>query len=194
MSRNAYRRVFTLSGEVNIPESKVAKFWSRVDVLGVEDCWNWKFGKNKAGYGQFCMMNRDFISSRVAYCIANGGIPKNTIICHKCDNPACCNPNHLYAGTFEDNYKDSVNRERLKYSRVEKKKSALSAAFPERYGIVKGSTNGRSRLTESDVIELRRLRKEGILTLREIAKRFDVSRSCVCHVLAGRCWTHLVTS
>ena len=187
---NASKKLHLLNGKVNIPEHYVEKFWSKVDTKDSQSCWEWKAGRSQSGYGIFSYLGKDVVASRMAYCIANGGIPESKIICHKCDNPPCCNPNHLYAGTFFDNYKDSVDRKRLVYNtpKTTKWNTELSKKYPERYGILKGESHGRSVLTKESGAAIRKLKSDGNHTLRQIAKMFNVSRSCVCHVIAGRCW------
>jgi hypothetical protein len=75
-------------------------------------CWTWTGLKNKAGYGRLRMEYSDKTAHRYSWELHNGKIPKGKIICHKCDNPTCVNPNHLYAGTHKDNAQDRENRNR----------------------------------------------------------------------------------
>jgi hypothetical protein len=84
-------------------------FWDNVDIKTKDDCWNWKYGKAK-GYGCSYYNGKKQLSHRVAFYLSNGEIPEGKIICHKCNNPACCNPRHLYAGTKKDNAIDRENR------------------------------------------------------------------------------------
>lgn len=74
-------------------------------------CWQWKGRKDRDGYG--LMWIRDVIKThRFSYEYHKGPIPKEMIICHKCDNPSCVNPSHLYAGTLQDNAKDRIDKTR----------------------------------------------------------------------------------
>ncbi len=81
------------------------EFWDLVDKKGENDCWLWK-GRYCHSYGYF----HKVIAHRVSYTIKNGEIPERMEICHRCDNPACVNPNHLYAGTHRDNMRDTIGK------------------------------------------------------------------------------------
>lgn len=88
------------------------RFWERVDKKSKEDCWNWLRSKDTGGYGQFWFLGKNIRASRYSWIVHNGGISNNLWVLHKCDNPACCNPNHLFLGTNSDNIKDSYNKGR----------------------------------------------------------------------------------
>ncbi len=86
------------------------RFWSKIDIKGPDECWEWKGGKSSAGYGVF-EINKKYIGAhRFSYIINNGDIPDHTLVCHSCDNPPCCNPNHLFNGTYKDNAVDRNNK------------------------------------------------------------------------------------
>ena len=76
-------------------------------------CWEWIGGKNNIGYGMFRDGDKMRTAHRVSYELFNNTkIPKYMCVCHTCDNPLCINPNHLWLGTRQDNYKDMVNKGR----------------------------------------------------------------------------------
>lgn len=90
------------------------RFWSKVDRRGSDDCWPWiAKAKHKHGYGMFTVAT-GFVdySHRLAFALANGGMPEGTYIRHSCDNPPCCNPMHLLEGTQADNVQDMMRRGR----------------------------------------------------------------------------------
>ncbi len=95
------------------------RFWSKVDKTdSIEDCWNWKAGfRNKEGYGAFVYNKKLELSHRVSWMMANGNIDNKLLVCHKCDNPKCVNPNHLFLGTYSENMKDCVSKNRLNSNR-----------------------------------------------------------------------------
>lgn len=90
-------------------------FWSKVAIKSSDQCWNWKAGKDKKGYGIFWNSGNKVRAHRFAFEVAQiGFIPEGMNILHKCDNPSCCNPRHLYAGTQFDNVRDMDTRGRRK--------------------------------------------------------------------------------
>jgi hypothetical protein len=93
------------------------RFWSKVDPAPSECCWEWTAYKLRDGYGRFRVNKRMVLAHRVAYTLTKGEIPDGLIVRHTCDNPACCNPDHLILGTQADNMVDKVERKRC-YSKL----------------------------------------------------------------------------
>lgn len=92
------------------------RFWSKVDTSGGRDaCWPWTGSRDTAGYGQFMLAHgfRLERAHRLAWAFWNHRLlPADRIACHHCDNPSCCNPTHIYAGTSRDNALDTRRRSR----------------------------------------------------------------------------------
>lgn len=155
-------------------------FWSKVDKSGGPGaCWPWTAGKNHSGHGLVKLEGRTQIASRVAFQLSTGR-PLTTHACvlHRCgevlggkDNPACCNPDHLYLGTPADNLKDAY----LRGNKVSKR----------------GQDSHFAKLNESHAREVFRLLEEGKLSFADIAYRFGISESAISHIYHGDNWAHI---
>lgn len=150
------------------------RFWKKVDRLGPDECWVWSASTNKSGYGRIGVYDgsimRPKIASRISWLIHNGPIPDGLFALHKCDNPPCVNPAHLFLGTNQDNMDDM----RLK----------------DRQPAKVGSKNGESRLSEDDVIKIRLMLMDG-MTLRSVANSFSVSISTIHRIKHRESWSHV---
>lgn len=93
-------------------------FWKKVDIRSGDACWEWKSAKNSTGYGLHGIKidgkGRCFLAHRVAWVLRNGQIPAGMCVCHRCDNPSCVNPAHLFLGTNLDNVRDMDSKGRRK--------------------------------------------------------------------------------
>lgn len=154
---------------INLTEADKVRFREKVDKRGPDDCWEWTGYRDKKGYGRFYDCNGVlYQANRVAYAITDGDT--DFCVLHHCDNPPCCNPNHLYAGTDADNARDRDKRGRAADTR--------------------GEDNGRAKLTEDDVREIRRLRAGGWLQC-EIAEEFGIIRQQVSRICNCKQWKHI---
>jgi hypothetical protein len=92
------------------------RFWASVDMTNKNGCWEWKKFRDPIGYGR-CKIpelksNAGGYAHRTAWVLTNGSIPAGLCVCHSCDNPACCNPAHLWLGTMTENIKDRDEKHR----------------------------------------------------------------------------------
>jgi len=152
--------------------TKIAdRFWSKVDIGNMDDCWNWTASvrNKKEGYGAFWYKGRHHPAHRIALFLQSGILGDNASrqTCHKCDNPKCCNPNHLFFGTHIDNNNDKVKKGRQ--SRGEKVNTA--------------------KLTECEVVKIRALK--GVKSYKEIANTFNISTAYVGEIMRRESWSHI---
>ena len=75
-------------------------------------CWEWTGAKSRAGYGQFGYLGNWYRAHRVAYLVWRGPLKRGLYVCHRCDNPGCVRPSHLFLGTNSDNIRDSLTKGR----------------------------------------------------------------------------------
>lgn len=140
-------------------------FWKRIDKT--ETCWNWIGQQDGGGYGIVGWKGKHQRTHRVAWLLMRGEIPHGMLVLHHCDNPRCCNPEHLYLGTQADNMRDMVERKRRK-------------------GIGCGEKNGRSKLTQEQASEIRLLYASGQISQQKIANQFGVSQFAVSAIVRNK--------
>lgn len=90
------------------PHSRLEAFARKTDKRGHDECWPWLANKNKSGHGRFRSGGRLVMAHRQSWEFFFGNIPEGKMVLHKCDDPGCVNPYHLYLGSNSDNMKDSV--------------------------------------------------------------------------------------
>lgn len=149
-----------------LPHEGAIRFWKMVDRSG--DCWEWQGAKLK-GYGQLTMGNRRWLAHRLAWIFTNGEIPDALWVLHKCDNPPCVRPDHLFLGTQFDNMADAASKGRMPGP-----------------GLC-GENVATAKLTEQDVREIRALHESG-MPQRAIARRFRVTRQNVRCIVRRITW------
>lgn len=150
---------------------------------GIGDCLAWNKGKLKAGYGKIKWKRKTVLAHRASYSAFNGPIPDELCVCHKCDNPSCVNPEHLFLGTYLENNLD----------KKEKGRGAAgdrhgSKTKPERF--CRGERTPTSKVTTNEVIEIRKLRDLG-WKHEDIAKHYNIKRAAISHIVNRRNWKHL---
>jgi len=146
------------------------RFWGHVDIGAPNECWLWTAGTFWHGYGQFSYVREQgktqiVYAHRFAYRITKGKIPKGLFVCHSCDNPPCCNPNHLFLGTHEDNMQDRDRKNRQ----------------------ARGESHSRAKITSEEVREIRRLYNEG-QSQKRIARIYNISPRQVSGICCGVYW------
>lgn len=76
-------------------------------------CWLWLKSRNNKGYGKLRYQGKPWVAHRLAWSLERGPVPDGMFVCHHCDNPPCCNPEHLFLGTAKDNMQDALNKGRV---------------------------------------------------------------------------------
>ena len=163
-----------------ITDDVVDRFWAKVDRRGPDDCWEWQAAERSKGYGAFKVGGHAELAHRVIWTITNGSIPNSLFVCHHCDNPGCVNPKHLFIGSHSDNMRDAYYKGRIKMP-------ANSVSF--RYG--KGENNPNSKLTDADVLDIRRLYADGGVTYRSLSEYYGVDHTLIYQVVRRKRWTHI---
>jgi len=152
------------------------KFWSRVNKKNKNNCWEWTSWKTKGKwrYGIFQIHTKNqkmqIRAHRASWYYFYGVLPPlDMFVCHSCDNPSCVNPSHLFLGTPKDNTRDMVNKQRS----------------------CTGSKNGKTKLNNEQVINIKKLLKDNKLTQAEIAKIFKISQSTINQINKNKTWKHV---
>ena len=186
-----------------LSEKDIARFWASMDKSGGSDaCWLWRLFTCHYGYGTFriSLGRRTLRAHRIAYFLGHGIDAGSQFVLHKCDNPPCCNPSHLFLGDQADNVQDAKAKGRLPvgdahYLRIHPEKIMRGENHPNRKHpekMVRGELSPASKLTEADVVEIRRLWASGSLRQGEIAAKFGIEQTNVGYIVRRKSWRHVV--
>lgn len=168
---------------VKIYREDVQRFWSRVNKDGpvpehvphLGQCWIWMniLGDSPSANPRTARFRvfggKVFLPSRVSYALFNGGLQPDLKVCHKCDNPRCVNPYHLFGGTQADNIADALSKRRLVY----------------------GDRATGAKLNDEKVMEIKALLQEGLLSQERIGCLFGVRQPAISDISRGRKWKHV---
>ena len=147
--------------------SKMERFWSKVARGSADECWPWLGGRGRKGYGVFRDggINR---SHRVAWELTNGPVEEGQQVLHRCDNPPCCNPAHLFLGDNTVNMADKLAKGRQ----------------------IHGEAQYNAILKATDIPSIRALLRQGV-TEEEIGQRYGVSRGAISNIKRKRSWVRV---
>lgn len=144
----------------------VQRFWGKIKVDINSDCWNWCGNKDKDGYGKIYYLGSHHRTHRVSYSIYKGKIPTDMCVLHRCDNPSCVNPNHLFIGTPADNNQDRAKKHRSRNQN--------------------GVLNNRVKLSVDNVIYILEHKEK---KQQELASQFGISQIQVSRIRRGLRWS-----
>ncbi len=133
-------------------------------------CWNWSKHRGFWGYGLIKVDGKVELAHRIAYKHMISEFPSELCVLHRCDNPACINPDHLFLGTNADNMKD----------KVQKGRQSNVGEYP-------GEKHHNAKLTEKDVLNIRTKQ----LKQSEYAQIYGVSQALISNIQLNKCWTHI---
>ena len=142
-------------------------FWPKVKIINVTSCWEWQAQRLPHGYGQVHLGGKKYYPHRVIWEFLYGR-PENLWVLHKCDNPSCVNPSHLFLGTPKDNTQDMMLKGR---------------------GPI-GERQGRSKFNESFVKHIRKNYFEAT-NKKEFAESLGISPSHCCGIAYKKFWKHI---
>lgn len=131
-------------------------------------CWLWMGVLDRGGYAKVSASHRTERASRMSWEVANGPIPDGLFACHRCDNRACVNPDHLFLGTHRDNMRDMASKGRS----------------------ARGERNVGAKLCEKDISEIHEMFRAGATT-SDVAKRFGVRQESANKIARGVTWSHV---
>lgn len=145
------------------------RFFLSVDTSG-DGCWEWQAGRDTNGYGRLNIKGKPMLAHRVSWAIHCYAITPDLLVLHKCDNPPCVNPKHLFLGNSAINNADKIAKGR------------------DRYGISQGSKHGCAKLNEDQVREIRASADKRI----HLAARYGVSRRQIADIQNNKVWRHIL--
>lgn len=173
---------------IKLSTHDIDNFWSKVSTQGSDDCWPWIAKSKIGGYGRFYIKRVGHAAHRVAFTIGNGEIPTGLLVCHRCDNRVCCNPKHLFIGTYQDNHDDMDRKGRRVLPTHYTGDAHWARKHPE--WIARGTRQPRAKLNEKKVRQIRKLYANGMRELH-IARKFGVTHTTVRYVRTGKSWKHV---
>lgn len=144
-------------------------FYAKIAAGKPDECWEWQGTIETGGYGVFSWESKSVKAHRFVWETTNGDIPAGMFICHKCDNRPCCNPDHLFLGTHEDNMADMTRKGRE----------------------AKGEMNGSAILTEKEVMAIRKEYAHGNVSCQELGDKYGVAGATISHIIRRVIWKHI---
>ena len=150
------------------------RFFSKIAPKLKNNCANWIGPISRGGYGFFKLKNKNYLAHRVSYFLLSPQNIDNKCVLHRCDNRRCVNIYHLFLGTYADNNRDKMIKNRC-----------------SRNHGVKGEKNHKAKLTDAAVKDVRNIWASGKYSQREISKKYQVSQQLISLVVNVKKWKHV---
>jgi hypothetical protein len=164
-------KLAALSSEVSMANASIeSRFWEKVDIKTLNECWDWTAALNAYGYGWFNVKGKAATAHRVAAWLGNKleSLSSDKHVLHACDNRKCCNPGHLFIGTNADNVQDRVTKNR-------------SGSCPQR-----GMANGMAKLSDKQVGEIRGMYFASCMSQSQLAKKYNVQQPQISRIINSK--------
>lgn len=184
----------------DLKQKFVDRFWKKVDRRSNDECWPWLAALDSHGYGQVGFKRTTLRSHRVAFHLFFGPFALELSCCHKCDNPKCCNPFHLFLGSHKENMQDMFKKKRRRTIQGKEWQTVYAARKPagDRHRskthpeeILRGSQIGNAKFTEDQIIQIRNAYKKESTSCAKLGKQFSVNATCIHKIVTRKTWTHI---
>lgn len=160
----------------HVDQLTLDRFWAKVEKTQ-SGCWLFRNGIARHDYGTFGFMGKVRKAHIVSWIIHNGEIASGLYVCHKCDNPPCVNPDHLFLGTHSENIKDAYSKGRV--------------ILPPQESLLRGVAKRNHKLNDDLVREIRNKYATGNATYRSLSKDYGVDTRTIGHIIHRRKWNHV---
>lgn len=164
------------------------KYWFWDHVNKSETCWEWQGHCSKGGYGVVSFSGKQILAHRASYEMNFGPIPTGHFVCHRCDNPKCVRPDHLFLGAPVDNVRDMLSKGRNKCN-PPMGQDHWARKNPEK--VRRGSANNKAKLTEKQVAEIREKYASGKYTQTQLSGEYQISQQVISKVINKKLWSHV---
>jgi hypothetical protein len=149
-------------------------------------CWEWNGARTSAGYGEISRGGKVRYVHRLSWEIHRSPIPKGQHVLHRCDNPPCWNPDHLFLGTNQDNTDDKIAKGRMRHGHLYGDQHP-ARTHPETF-LKYGEDHWAARITVTIARQVRADWAGGTMRKVDIARKFNINRGTVHHIIAGKNW------
>jgi hypothetical protein len=157
--------------------------WERATPEPNTGCWLWTYGVNASGYGVANYDNKSLVAHRLVFFSLHPGANQSLCVLHRCDQPSCVNPDHLFLGTHTENMRDAAAKGRLS-------RPFRGSDRPRQWSRRVRGRDPNSKLTAEDVLSIRSERFRGVIH-KDIAAQFGVTKSAITQILGRKIWKNL---